>query len=194
MRLPVLAVLLGCLAPVTATAQSVNGATARAPLFDVNGVSVRVFNLQTLSEQDQRVIGEVARQQKYYGAVAISPDEGLMSEATLAAANHHAVAPAERQALAACDAVRRPGSAPCVIAAHILPAGHTARALQLSVEATAAFRTSWRGAGPRAMALSPATGEWSIVRGAGARDAALDACNRKAQPKGALDCLVAIAE
>ncbi|WP_226780975.1 5-aminolevulic acid synthase [Oceaniglobus trochenteri] len=189
-RLLPIALIAGLASP--AAAQTVDGAIADDMLFSTSGVSVTVFNLPMLSEQDKLVLGEIAKQQKYYGAVAISPDEGLMAEPTLAAANYHAIPPAEAAARAACDKARKPGSARCVIAAHIRPAGHAARPLQLSVDATAGFRTSWEGAGPKALAISPATGEWALARGQGAGEVARSECNKKA--KGARDCTIAIAE
>ncbi|WP_108484047.1 5-aminolevulic acid synthase [Oceaniglobus ichthyenteri] len=177
-----------------AAAQTVDGATAKRALFSERGVTITLFNLPQLSQKDKLVLAEVAKQQKYYGAVAISPDEGLMAEATLAAANYHSIKPAERAAKAACDKARKPGSARCVIAAHILPNKHTARALQLSVDATEGFNKNWAGGGPKALAISPATGEWAMAKGPGAADAAKNDCNRTAKSRGASDCVVVIAE
>lgn len=175
-------------------AQPVDGKTAQRALFSTKGVGIALFNLPQLSEQDRLILTEVARQQKYYGAVAISPDEGLMSEATLAAANYHTIAPAEVAAKAACDKARKKGSARCVIAAYILPSKHTQRALQLSVDATQGFNDNWAGPGPKALAISPATGEWAMAKGQGAGDVATSDCNRTAQTRGAQDCVVVIAE
>jgi len=147
-------------------AQTVDGAAAMGALFSTRRVKVLVFNLPMLSDQDKFVLSEISKQQKYYGAVAISPDEGLMAEATLAAANYHAIPPAEAAARAACDRARRPASARCVIAAHVLPPDHTPRALQLSVDATQAFRDNWaaRGRRPWRSRMRRGNGRWRGAR------------------------------
>ena len=44
------------------------------------------------------------------------------------------------------------------------------------------------------MAISPATGVWSIAKGPDADRAAMNDCLAKAQPLGATDCAVAIAD
>lgn len=157
---------------------------ARKQLFAPKGGAVEMRAEAGLPVQDQTVLDAVAAQQPYYGAIAISPDEGLMSEATVAAANYHDTAAAEAVALAECNA-KKTGRAPCVVAALIRPEGHEARPLQLSRDATLALRADYPGKGG-AMAISARTGAWGI--GAGA-EAALAAC--AARP-GATDCAVVV--
>lgn len=190
------AAILSLAAVAPAGADPVSGASAQRQLFSAKGALVKVFNLPMLSEQDKMVIGELGKQQKYYGAIAISPDEGLMSEPTLAAANYHSIPPAETAARAACDKRRKRGTARCVIAAHILPPGYDRpRALQLSADATAGLARSYgKGSGPKALAISPLTGQWAMARGQGAGAAAVAECNRTATQNGARDCAVAVAD
>lgn len=174
-----------------AAAQGIDGATAAGQLFPVNKVAVGIAR-GALKPDEVAVIRQVAGQQKYYGAVAISPDEGIMSEATVAAANHHSVGAARRQAIDSCNARRKKGSARCTIVADILPAGFAPRAFSLSRDATEGFGESYGDSGERALAISPATGAWSIARGKGAARAAVKDCNRKAAANGARDCKLAV--
>ena len=174
------------LSATTALAEPLTGKAAKKLLFPVKGASVDMRPDSGLSEQDQTVLGTVAAQQPYYGAIAISPGEGLMSEATVAAANYHDTAAAEAAALADCNGKKK-AKAPCVIAALIRPDGYEARPLQLSLDATTAFRKDYDGMGS-ALAISAATGGWGIAQGA---EAAVAACAAKA---GAKDCTVVVAD
>lgn len=178
-----LAVILATLFATPALAEPVTGKAARKALFSLKGASVQMRADSGLSEQDQTVLAGVGAQQPYYGAIAISPDEGLLSEATVAAANYHDTAAAEAAALADCNA-KKTGSAPCVIAALILPESHEPRPLQLSVDATAALRKDYP-AKNGALAISAQTGAWGIGVGT---EAALAACSGK----GATDCAVVV--
>ena len=82
-----------------------------------------------------------------------------------------------------------------MVAARTLPADYSAQPLQLSVDATRAFRDDYRPArAPKAMAISPDTGKWAIARGDGAGNAAVSQCNAQAATLGAQDCYVAIAD
>jgi hypothetical protein len=128
----------------------------------------------------------------WYSSIAYSPSTGLTTEpGPVAAANHHGVAAADRAALAACNAAQARGAAPCVIGARVLPRGYEARPLELSFGATSAFRDTYRRArGEKAMAISPASGQFAIATGQGAAEEALARCNALSQ--GAGDCLVAI--
>ncbi len=167
-----------------ATAQTLPGKDARKLLFPGKGAAVEMTPDSGLSAQDQTVLASVAAQQPYYGAIAISPDEGLLSEATVAAANYHDTAAAETVALADCNA-RKTGAVPCVIAALIRPEGYEPRLLQLSLDATAALRSDYPGRGG-ALAISDLTGAWGVGDGA---DAAVTACAAKG---GATDCVVVV--
>lgn len=184
------AVLVLLIAGVTAlpvasqTAAPLTERDARKLMFAPKRLAVEMRPDSGLSAQDQTVLESVAAQQPYYGAIAISPDEGLMSEATVAAANYHDTAAAESAALAECDA-KKTGSSPCVIAALIRPEGHEARALQLSLDATVALRADYPAKGG-ALAISAMTGAWGIGVGA---EAALASC---ALRPGATDCAVVV--
>lgn len=170
-----------------AMAEPVTGKVAKGALFAPQGAQARIVP-QILNAREEQIIEQAAMVQKYYGAVALSPDEGLMSEATVAAANFHDLAAAHRVALAACDAKRVKASKPCVIVADIVPSGWVpGRPVQLSQDATAGFEGGFMAASaPRAFAISPETGHWG--HGVG-RDAALAAC---AAMGGAKDCEIII--
>ena len=181
------------------SAESLTEKAARPMLFAAKGESLAFAS--DLSDRDKAILKEViklsATQMRqplyYYGSIAYSPDEGLMSEALQSSANHHGVAAADRAALAACNAVRASGTQPCRIGARILPPRYKAQPLELSLGATEAFGDIYRKLrGEKALAVSPATGQFAIENGAGAAARAVAACNAKAQ--GASDCTVAIAD
>jgi hypothetical protein len=166
-----------CLLPLPALAEPLTRDAAAAQLFAPDGSQVAVI-AGALPDDQARLLATASAGQPYHGAIAISPDEGLMSAATVAAVNHHTVEAAAAQALAECTA-KASGAAPCVIAAVIRPAGWAARPLTLSADATRAV-DGLRGA----LAISAATGKFGT--GADAQ-AALAAC-------GVADCAVAIAD
>ncbi len=168
--------LLLCLLPLPAVAEPLTRDAAAALLFPPEGSEVAVAD-GVLPADQAALLGTATAGQPYYGAIAISPGDGLMSEATVAAVNHHTVAAAQARALAECTA-RKTGAAPCVIAAVIRPAGWEARPLSLSSDATRAV-AGLTGA----LAISPATGRFGTGADAAA---AIAAC---AEP----DCTVAIA-
>ena len=165
-------------------AAPLSGKDARKLVITAKTAVVEVMLDAGLSAPDQTALGLVGAQQPYYGAIAISPGDGLLSEATVAAANYHDTAAAQIAALAECDA-KKTTPAACVIAALIRPDGYAPRALQLSVDATTALRKDYPGKGG-ALAISAQTGAWGI--GAGA-DAATAACAAKG---GATDCAVVV--
>jgi len=179
-----LALTLALLSSTSLAAEPLTAKAARKALFPAKGAAVEMKADAGLAEPDQTVLTLVAAQQPYYGAIAISPDDGLMSEATVAAANYHDTAAAEVAALADCNA-RKAGAAGCVIAALIRPEGYEPRSLHLSRDATAAFRADYPGAGG-ALAISALTGAWGLGRGA---EAAVADCAAKA---GATDCVVVV--
>ncbi|TDX30088.1 5-aminolevulic acid synthase [Rhodovulum visakhapatnamense] len=177
-------------AAVAASAEPVDGKAARKLVFKPKGAEVTVIDLPFLSEADRKGLVFAGEQQPYYGAIAVAPSEGLISEATLAAANYHDVEAARAAALAGCDAARKPDGNPCVIAAEIRPKGWEPRALQLSADATEGLRSDYgRRGGPRAMAISESTGRWVVRKGPDAAAQALDAC---ASASGASDCRLAV--
>ncbi|WP_102110047.1 5-aminolevulic acid synthase [Oceaniglobus roseus] len=181
------ATALLCGLGAAATAQTmVTGDEAKAALFPTKGARAVVFNLPGLDDKTKAVLGEVAKDQKYFGAIALAPEKGLAS--AQAAVNYHSVAAAERAAIAACQSAAK---TQCRIAAHVLPAGYAERGLTLSVDATQGFNDSYLPAGsPKALAISPSTGQWSIAAGQGAGATATRSCNAK----GAGDCQVVVAD
>jgi hypothetical protein len=173
-----------------AHADALDGKAAKKALFAAAGASVQVMKQAFLADDQAQILGSVAMQQPYYGAIAVSPDEGLMSEATIAAANYHSVEAASAAAAAECDAARK-GAAPCVIVAVVRPKGWEARPLQLSADATAAFRKDYGGKGG-ALAVSAGTGAWGMAKGKGAAEVAVAACAAKLS--GPNDCTVVVAD
>ncbi len=173
-----------------AEAEVITGKSAKKALFSGDDIAVQVMKQSFLTDEQAQILGSVATQQPYYAAIAVSPDEGLMSEATLAAANYHSVEAASAAALAGCDAVRK-GAAACVIVAVVRPKGWEARPVQLSAEATAAFRKDYAGKGA-AMAVSTLTGAWGIADGDTAADVAKAACTAKLTDQN--DCAVVIVD
>ena len=173
-----------------ASGDVVTGKGAKKALFAATGVSVQVMKQAFLADDQAQILASVAREQPYYGAIAVSPDEGLMSEATIAAADYHSESAAAAAALAGCDAARK-GATNCVIVAVVRPKGWEARPLQLSSTATAAFRKDYAGKGG-ALAVSAGTGTWGMAKGDNAADAAVTACAAKLS--GPNDCSLVIVD
>lgn len=188
----VMAGLLAVTASGAWAADVVSGRAAGRALFSPKGAQAAVGTQPFLTEKDVQILEQVAATQKYYGAIALSPDEGLMSEATFAAANYHDVAPAREAALAACNGKRKKGSAPCVIVGDILPVKWKKGAvLQLSADATSGFEQKYQPAqAPKALAISLRTGHWAIASGSGAPERAVADCARE----GASDCRVVVSD
>lgn len=173
-----------------AFAQMQDGNAAKKALYPADEIGVQVMKQSFLVDNQAEILASVATQQPYYGAIAVSPVDGLMSEATIAAANYHTVEAASVAALAGCDAARQ-GDEPCVIVALIRPKGWDARPIQLSADATAAFRKDYAGKGG-ALAASASTGTWAMAKGDDAQNAAVAACAAKLT--GENDCSVIIAD
>ncbi|MDZ7907581.1 MAG: 5-aminolevulic acid synthase [Gemmobacter sp.] len=169
-----------------ASAEPVTGAAAGKLLFPPKAAAVEMLPQDALSDTDVAALKMVGGGQPYYGAIAISPSEGLMVEATVAAVNHHNADAAKAAALKGCEEKRK-GAKACAVVAVITPEGWSARDLQLSADATAAFAEHY--AAPGALAVSPGTGNFGIAKGEGAGDAAVAACEEKAK---AGDCAVVI--
>lgn len=169
-----------------ALAEPLTGKEAKKALFMAKASEARIVSNAGLDAQSAQMLAAVGAQQPWYGAIAISPSEGLMSEATVAAAKYHDVPSAARAALRDCNA-RKKDQSDCILAAIIVPKGYEeGRPLQLSAEATEAFRKDYKGG---ALATSAATGAFGI----GADTAsAVAACQAKATD--AVDCLVVIAD
>jgi hypothetical protein len=171
-----------------AGAEPLTGKEAKKLLFAPGKAVAEMVAGTGLSEADLAALKSVAETQAYYGAIALSPDEGMMSEATVAAVNYHDTDAATAAALAECNA-KKTGKAECLVVALIRPKGWKAPGFGLSSDATAAFKGYDRKAG--AMAISPATGAWGMAAGDGAAEAALADCAAKNDK--ATDCAVAIA-
>lgn len=185
--------LATALAALPALADPVAGTDARAQLFHPEHVEVVRYNAEGLSDQEVQILASVAQGQKYYAAVAFAPADGLMSEATVMAANHHTVGAARTAALAECEE-RRSNAGRCVIVLEVRPAGWQARDLQLSADATTDFGDEYpRRGGDAALAVSPATGLWGLGRGDNAATEALAAC-AGAGTDDVTDCVVVIAD
>ncbi|MGB0968849.1 MAG: 5-aminolevulic acid synthase [Halocynthiibacter sp.] len=181
---------------VLAQSAPVDSRTARGQLFDRNGGQVMVFEQDFLNAQQIAQLSATGGAIPYYGAVAMAPDEGMLSETNQAAGNHHSVEAAETAALTACNAARSGGRA-CVVVMHFLPDDYEAgRAIQLSQSATDAFRQFRRGRGEKAFAISPSTGSFAFEKGDGAGDAAISACSvgSGAGNAAATDCYTAIVD
>lgn len=137
---------------------------ARRLVFAEDGaVEGEVILHESLSETDVAILNQLVQTQAYYAAIAIAPEMGLASEATIAAANYHDEANARTAALAACNEARTSGPA-CVVVLVIRPEGwEPGRPLQLSTDATAALRGDFRRLGRnRVMAISETKGQWGI--------------------------------
>lgn len=167
-----------------AQAQTVTGEAAQAMLFAPGKAEVELSGGDILPKDQAKVLQMVAVDQPYYAAIAISPDEGLMSEATVAAANYHTVEAASTVALAECNA-KKQGTAECLVVALVRPEGWSAQALQLSSDATADMANYAGGA----VAVSATTGSWGL---GDTTDAAVAACVDR--NPAATDCVAVIAD
>lgn len=172
-----------------ALAEPVTGKDVAKRLYAPILAEVEILPEAGLPADQAAALQAVGVGQPYYGAIAISPDEGLMSEATVAAANYHDTAAASAAALDGCNA-KKTGKTPCVLAALIRPKGWKDDGFGLSSDATAGFKTYDRKAG--ALAISAKTGAWGMAAGEGAADKALANC--AAPPREATDCAVVIAD
>ncbi len=136
------------------------------------------------------VLGVLGGALQNYGAVAISPSEGLFVEWLNGVSQFHSTATARAAAIAYCNGQKKSASAPCVVIAETAPKG-AKPGFSLSANANAALRRDYRKlAKPRAFAISDATGNFGMARGDGGR--AMDACEKAA--KGASDCRIVIAD
>ena len=126
-----------------ANGQTITAADAEQALFDPGPVEIAVLDLPFLSAEDKDVLGQIAMQQKYYGAIAFAPDDGLLSESLMGAFNYHDMTEARAAALKGCEA-QRAGATPCAVVVELRPQGWEAgRALSLSGDATEAFNSQY---------------------------------------------------
>ena len=169
-----------------ALAQPVDGKAAKKALFAPVKAEVEIMPAADLPRDQASILKSVGAAQLYYGAIAISPEKGLMFETTVAAANFHDVNAASVAALAGCNAAK-PGKKDCVVAALIRPKGWKDKGLSLSSDATAGFKAEYQITGS-ALAISAGSGAWGIGADAGGAIAACEARNPAAK-----DCAVVIA-
>jgi hypothetical protein len=169
-------------------AEPIAGKAAKKLLFAPVKAEVEILAEAGLPQDMADALVMVGEGQPYYGAVAIAPEEGLMSEATVAAANFHDTTAAGVAALAECNAKKKTAS-DCVLAAYIRPKGWAEAGLSLSSDATAAFKDYDMKTG--ALAVSVSTGAFGMAEGEGAGEAALANCAAKNEK--ATDCAIVIA-
>jgi hypothetical protein len=151
-----------------------------------------VADLPFLSGDMRRRVERAAEEFPYYAALVLSPGDPQANQSGLTVANYHSPEAATRAALDACNR-RRTTGAECVVVAQVLPRGYERGDLTLSKEATDALRGDFRRLDPpKALAISPATGQFGFARGDGAR--ALAGCNRKAAERGVEDCRIVVSE
>ena len=174
-----------CVTP--ALAEPLTGKEAKKLVFAPIIAEVEVMAEAGLPADQAEVLKTVGVSQPYYGAIAIAPDEGLMSEATVAAANFHDTGSASAAALAECNAKKKTPT-DCVIAAYIRPAGWNDAGFSLSSDATTALEEYARRKG--ALAISPTTGACGKAKGDTAVEQALTNCAAKNEK--ATDCVVAV--
>lgn len=184
MRTLTLALCLAALA-VPAHAETLTGAQAKKALFAAGKAEVVLLPEANLPANVATALQQVGAAQPYYGAFAISPDEGALTEATSLAVNFHSVQAAGAFAVADCNKKKK-GKADCIVAAVIQPKGWKDKGFQLSSQATDGFKQDY----PRkdgAFAISPSTGGWGVGTGA---EAALADCSTR--NPNVTDCTVVI--
>lgn len=171
--------------PLPAAADTLTGPKAKKALFPAGKAEVVILPEANLPEAVATALQQVGAAQPYYGAFAISPDEGALTEATSLAVNFHSVQAAGAFAVADCNKKKK-GKSDCIVAAVIQPKGWKDRGFQLSAQATEGFAKSYPKKGG-AFAVSPSSGGWGTGTGA---EAALADCTTR-NPT-VTDCTVVI--
>lgn len=163
---------------------------ARGVVIDTGKTVAIVKSVSFLGEKELNILKGLRESIPFYGAVAISPTEGLYVEWINASGQFHSRAAAQAAAMAHCEANRKPASDKCVVVLEVVPRGwKEGLALTLSAPAASALRKSYRKLPkPRAFAISDATGDFGLARGDGAR--AIADCAKK----GASDCRIVVAD
>lgn len=177
--------------PAMATAafgEPISGKDAKKMLFAPVLAEVEILAEAGLPQDQAQVLVMVGEGQPYYGAIAIAPEEGLMSEATVAAANFHDTTAAASAALAECNAKKKTATE-CVVAGFIRPKGWQDTGFGLSSDASAALKDYKMKTG--AFAVSVSTGAFGMASGQGAAESALQNCAAKNEK--ATDCALVIA-
>ena len=175
-----------------AAAESLNFKEARKALPKGNRTVAELPDTSFLNKKQQAIVMSLKETIPYFGALALSPDEGLFVEWLNAAGLHHSVEAARAAALQHCDGNRKASSAKCVVVLEVSPKGIKSGApLSLSAEAAAALRSDYRKLkAPKAFAISPSQGTFGFASGDGAR--ALAACAKSGS--GVKDCAVVVAD
>ncbi|RLJ41559.1 hypothetical protein BCF46_2519 [Litoreibacter meonggei] len=176
----------------SAAAESLSFKEARKALPKGNRTVAELPDASFLDEKQQAIVLSLKDSIPYFGALALSPDEGLFVEWLNASGQHHSIEAARAAALKHCDSNKKASSAKCVVVLEVSPKGAKSNApLSLSAEAAAALRGNYRKLkAPKAFAISPSQGTYGIAGGDGAR--ALAACAKSGA--GAKDCVVAVAD
>ena len=187
----VLAIGMGLAAGSAAAQDVATGRQAAAMLFGAGTEGV-IVGSPALPPPVIDAIRTEAGRQKYYGAMAWSPSEGIAAPSAVMVANFHDLVAAETVALRACNDARARGAAACEVIAHIRPEGYQPRDVQLNADATRGFRIYRQGSGEKALAISRATGEWQFEKGEGAAARALAGCNRLAARARVSDCQILV--
>lgn len=164
--------VLAILAAGAAHGHEMNRGAISDMLYPNARTEVELLPQDFLPDDQAALLKTVGVSQPYYGAIAVSPDEGIMVEATVAAANYHTTEAASVAALAGCNEARK-GARPCEVVALIRPRGWQPHPVQLSAAATEDFEANYRGRGPKAFAISRTTGDWALAE---TPDAALAEC------------------
>lgn len=186
-----LAAVLICIAGI-AGAESLTLKDARKALPKGNRVEAVMPEAAFLDEKQQAIVLSLKDTIPYYGALALSPDEGLFVDWLNAAGQHHSIEAAREAALGHCNSNRKESSAECVVVLEVSPKGADPEApISLSAEGFDALKGDYRKLkGAKAYAISPSTGNFGFARGDGGR--ALDACSKAGD--GASDCKVVVAD
>lgn len=189
MKLFSLAMSLGLLAG-GAFAEPLSFSEARKVALDTKRTVAVVTDVSFLEEKELNILKGLRETIPFYGAVALSPSEGLYVEWVNASGQFHSREGARQAALAHCEDNRKPESQSCVVVLEVLPRGaKDDLALTLSGPAASALRKEYRKLEkPRAFAISDKTGNFGFARGDGAR--AISGC----ASQGATDCRIVVAD
>lgn len=178
---------------VFAQAEVLDGKAAKKLLFSHKGSEFVIQPQDFMSDADMATLNTLAGMREfksvlYYGAVAVSPKDGVVSKATVATGKYHSIEAANSAAIKECNGLRS-GGAKCVVVAQILPKKYSVQPFSLSASATAAFKKTYlRGKGDKAMAISLKDGSYGVAIGDTAAASALTAC----ASNGAKDCKVVV--
>ncbi len=194
--------LVGVFAATQLGAEPISYKEARKVLPKDNGKVTLVSYPDVVPEKDlnalaaakmkpKDVFNAIGASLEGFGAVAISPDEGLLVEWISGVSQHHSLDAARTAAIAYCNGKKKPNSADCQVIVEIAPKGGKSVSLTLSAAAISAVRGAYRKLDtPRAFAISPSTGDFGMDRGDGAR--AIENCASAGNK--ANDCVVVIAD